>query len=183
MQPPSIRTPRLILRPFNLDDAPAVQKLANNPAIASNTRSLPYPYEDHMAQEWIKSHHEKYQSGEQVNFAITHLKESYLIGAIGIQLEMQHKLGEMGYWIGEPHWNKGYCSEAAQATIRFGFENLNLNRIFAQTFKDNKASERILQKCGMQYEGYLRQHIKKLNRYEDVVIYAILRSEFIIQYG
>lgn len=183
MEQPSIQTSRLFLRAFEPDDAQAVQQLANNPAIASNTRSLPYPYNEKMARDWINSHREKFMAGEQINFAITHLEEAYFIGAIGLQLQMEHKRAELGYWLGEPYWNNGYCTEAAQATIRFGFEHLNLNRIYAQTFKDNKASERILQKAGMQYEGYLRQHIRKMDQYEDVIMYAILRSEFIEQYG
>jgi len=178
-----ITTDRLHLRPFVPADAPAVQSLANDKAIASTTLSIPHPYTGEMAREWIHSLPEKYAAEELINFAITHRKEAYLVGAIGLQLQLQHARAELGYWIGKPYWNRGYCTEAALAVVRFGFEELNLHRIYAMFFKQNATSERVLQKVGMEYEGVLRQHVKKNGRSEDVVLYGIVRSDFIEKYG
>lgn len=183
MSQPTIQTDRLLLRAFGPADVPSVQQLASDRSIAASTLSIPHPYKEHMARDWIRSLPEKYAAGELVNFAITHRRESHLIGAMGLKLKMEHKRGELGYWIGKPYWNQGYGTEAAQAVIRFGFQELNLNKIYARTFKRNEASERVLQKAGLKYEGYLRQHILKWGQFEDVVAYAILRSEFIEKYG
>jgi len=180
---PTIRTDRLLLRVFVPEDVSALHRLASDRSIASTTLSIPYPYEENMARDWIESLPEKHAAGELVNFAITHRRESYLIGAVGLKLRMEHKRGELGYWIGKPHWKQGYGTEAAQAVIRFGFQELNLHKIYARTFKRNEASERVLQKAGLKYEGYLREHILKWDQFEDIVEYAILRSEFIEQYG
>ena len=71
-----------------------------------------------------------------------------------------------------------FGTEAAGAVIRYAFEVLGLNRVFAGHYKRNPASGRILQKIGMTYEGRLRQHVKKWGEYEDMEYYGILKSEF-----
>ena len=104
--------------------------------------------------------------------------QGFLIGVIDTAIISRHKTGGIGYWIGKPYWNNGYCTEAAQAVIGFGFEVMGLNRISATHFASNPASGRVLQKAGMKYEGCLRQEYKKSSRYEDMVWYGILRSEY-----
>jgi RimJ/RimL family protein N-acetyltransferase len=93
-------------------------------------------------------------------------------------LNLDHALAEMGYWIGKPFWNHGYCTEAAKRLVRFGFEALQLNRILARHLSRNPASGRVMEKIGMQYEGCLRQHIKKWGVFEDLKIYAILKETY-----
>ncbi len=85
----------------------------------------------------------------------------------------------MGYWLGQPYWNLGYGTEAAAALIEFGFNQLNLNRIYAYHLPRNPASGRIMQKIGMTYEGLLRQAAKKGDTFEDLILYAILREDFL----
>ncbi|HSL71791.1 MAG TPA: GNAT family protein, partial [Longimicrobiales bacterium] len=100
------------------------------------------------------------------------------LGAVGLRIEQLHRRAELGYWIGVPYWSQGYCTEAARAVLRFGFEALELNRIHASYLARNPASGRVMQKLGMQYEGQLRQHVRKWDVFEDIVTYAILQSEF-----
>lgn len=180
---PIITTDRLSLRPFLPADAPAVQSLANDSAIAATTLSIPHPYTVEMAREWIRSLPEKIEAGELMNFAMIHHTERHLIGAIGLRLEPQHARAELGYWVGKPYWNRGYCTEAALAVVRFGFEELHLHRIYAMFFTRNANSERVLQKVGLEFEGVLRQHVRKNGRSHDVVIYGMTRPDFIQNYG
>jgi len=84
----------------------------------------------------------------------------------------------MGYWIGKSYWGKGYCTEAARRLIKYGFEELKLNRIFAHFMTGNPASGRVMEKAGMIYEGHLRQHVKKWDVVQDLKIYAILKDEY-----
>ncbi len=175
---PTIETGRLILRPFTLADATDVQRLVGDRDIASTTINIPHPYEDGMAEEWIRAQEQKFERGESVGFAITHGKQGYLIGAIGLTLTSDHDRAEIGYWIGKPYWNQGHCTEAASSVLKYGFEILGLNRIYATHFSRNPASGRVMQKIGMKHEGHLRQHIKKWGHYEDFETYAILRSDY-----
>ncbi|MGA1979801.1 MAG: GNAT family N-acetyltransferase [Sedimentisphaerales bacterium] len=177
-QYPSIETERLILRGFENEDAGEVQRLAGDKAIASTTLRIPHPYEDGVAEKWIGTHHEDFEQGKVVDFAITERKAGYLIGAIGLTINKEHENAELGYWLGRQYWNKGYCTEAAKAVLRYGFEELGLNRIQAQHFKRNAASGRVMRAIGMLYEGRLRQHLKKWNKFEDVEVYGILKAEY-----
>ena len=175
---PTLKTERLILRPFMLADAPEVQRLAGDRDIASMVVTIPHPYEDGMAEAWIGTHQERFDKGELVNFAITHSEQGYLIGSVGLQIAKEFDRAELGYWIGKPYWNQGYCTEAAHAAVRYGFEVLGLNRINARHITRNPASGRVMQKLGMKHEGCLRKHSKRWGNYDDVEMYGILRSEY-----
>ncbi len=174
---PTLTTPRLVLRPLTLADAPVLQRLVGEKVIAANTLNIPHPYEDGMAETWIGTHAPGWERGEQATFAITQPSEG-LVGVIGLTIEAAHKRAEAGYWIGTPFWGRGYASEALKAIIEFGFKQLDLNRIHASHFVRNPASGRVMIKAGMSYEGRLRQHILKWGQFEDLAKYSILRSEY-----
>lgn len=171
---PTLSTERLRLRPFKLEDAAAVQTLAGAWEVADTTGNLPHPYEDGMAESWIAGHAESFKSGETATFAITLADTGELIGAVGLILDQGYQ-GELGYWVGVPHWGKGYCTEAGRAILAFAFNELKLQRIHAQAFKRNPASARVLQKLGLSYEGTRRQHALKWGKPEDVVVYGLLK--------
>ena len=175
---PSVETEWLVLRPFELSDAPRVKLLAGDRDIAAMTLNVPHPYEDGMAEKWIGSHQERFEKGEEAIFAITLKAGSELIGAIGLILTLNHEKAELGYWIGKPYWGHGYCTEAARAALRYAFTEGGLNRVHAYHFRHNLASGRVMQKLGMKYEGRLRQHVKKWGQFVDNELYSILRSEF-----
>jgi [ribosomal protein S5]-alanine N-acetyltransferase len=174
---PILETPRLRLRPFRMADGDDVRRLAGERAVAETTLNVSHPYEDGMAEKWISNHRDWFERGEQVVFAITLQPDGTLIGAVGLQIHREDRRGELGYWIGVHYWDHGYCTEAARAVIAFGFEQFGLNRIQACHFARNPASGRVMQKVGMLHEGSLRQHTRKWERFEDIEIYAILRSE------
>ncbi|MEK6371707.1 MAG: GNAT family N-acetyltransferase [Acidobacteriota bacterium] len=168
-------TERLVLRPFTLADAPAVQRLAGAREIALNTLLIPYPYPEGAAEAWIS----KPRDPNDINFAITLRESGELVGAIGLVVGREHDRAEIGYWIAVEHWNRGYATEAARAVIRYGFEELNLNRIFAVHFARNAGSGRVMQKLGMRHEGSLREHLVKWGERIDVELYGILRGDWL----
>ena len=155
-----------------------MQRLAGDRAIADTTLSIPHPYEDGVAEQWIATHQELFEAGALVNFAITLAADGNLLGALGLHIVRRDDRAELSYWIGKPHWNQGYATETAHGIMHHGFEQLNLNRIQAHHILRNPASGRVLQKIGMQREGVFRQYIRKWNAYEDIVGYAILRDEY-----
>ena len=175
---PTLQTARLILRPFELADAPEVQKLAGAREIASTIENMPHPYEDGMAEKWINTHQKEFERGKSLDLAIVLRETARLCGAIGITINSNYNNAELGYWLGVPYWRRGYCTEAASKAIAFGFEGLNLHRIYASHLTRNPASGRVLQKIGMIREGCWRQHLKHWGIYEDLAVYGILATEW-----
>ncbi|HYC88350.1 MAG TPA: GNAT family N-acetyltransferase [Thermoanaerobaculia bacterium] len=170
----TLRTERLTLRPFTIDDAPAVQQHCSTVEVARNTLLIPHPYPEGAAEQWIAKHAEDWAENRIQHFAID---DGQLAGAMGLVMKGD-AIAEIGYWIGPGFWNRGYATEAAREIVRYGFEEAGLHRIFAGYFTRNAASGRVLEKIGMKYEGTLRHHICKWGEYLDVAYYGILRDEF-----
>ena len=175
---PPLLTERLLLRSFTLEDAQDVQHLAGERDIALMVYRIPHPYEEGMAEEWIRACADAYKRDEAINFAITLRTDKNLIGGIALRLDQENERGELGYWIGKSYWNCGYATEAAKAVVAYGFKVLKLNRIYAYHFTRNLASGRVLEKVGMRYEGYRRQHTKKWGNFEDSMGYGMLKADF-----
>jgi [ribosomal protein S5]-alanine N-acetyltransferase len=175
---PTFETPRLLLRPFRVADADDVQRLAGDRAIADTTLNIPHPYEDGLAEKWIRSHRDWFERGQQAVFAVVRQTPATLIGAAGLLICPEDQRAELGYWVGKPYWGQGYATEAARAVAAFGFEQLGLNRIHAAHFARNPASGRVMRKLGMTREGCLRQHVRKWDAFEDLEAYAILKSQW-----
>lgn len=167
-----------MLRPFRLSDAKQVQILAGDKRIASTTMNIPHPYEDGMAENWINTHEETYNNGKGIIYAITSKDNGELIGAISLTNLIDHNAAELGYWIGVPYWNNGYCTEAGKAVLQYAFQENELNRVYAFNLSRNPASGRVLEKLGMVHEGTLRKHVLKWGVYEDLEYQGILRSEW-----
>jgi RimJ/RimL family protein N-acetyltransferase len=175
---PTLNTQRLILRPFVLADAPRVQLLAGAWEVANTTATMPHPYPDGAAEEWIAGHAKALETGSNITLAIC-LKNGTLIGTISLMgFRTQHSRAELGYWIGKDYWGQGYCTEAVRAIVRLGFEQLGLNRIFGQHWSRNAASGKVMHKAGLKHEGHLRQHHRRWEDFEDVEFWGLLRSEW-----
>lgn len=175
---PTLKTARLTLRPLDSADAASVQRLAGDWEIADKTLNIPHPYGLSAAQDWIAGHQEAADQDQALPLAIVLTTDGVLLGAVGMTLDMEHRRGSLGYWIGRPYWGSGYCTEAATALLKYGFEKLGLHKVHAQCLCRNPASARVLEKLGMVQEGLLRDHYCKWGRFEDVAEYAVLRKDF-----
>jgi RimJ/RimL family protein N-acetyltransferase len=178
MNETQIKSERLLLRPSREADIPEIVRLLNDPAIAETTLNIPYPYSEKTAREWLTFQQQRWESGDEHTFVIIRQEDNQLLGAIGIRPNARHKKAEIGYWIGKPYWGQGYATEAARAITRYGFEILDMNRIYASHLPENPASGRVMQKVGMQFEGVLRQDVRKGDQFLDHAVYAILREEW-----
>lgn len=177
--PIPLETERLRLRLFNLNDAPTVQRLAGDWDVAKTTVNIPHPYEEGMAEQWIERHLEAMKRGDLITLAVALKDEETPIGAVALGINTTNHWAELGYWIGKPYWNKGYCTEAVRAVIAMGFQELKLNRIQARHLTHNPASGRVMQKCGMALEGTLRQIVFRFDAYHDLAMYSVLREEYV----
>jgi RimJ/RimL family protein N-acetyltransferase len=173
---PTLRTQRLLLRPFALADASRVQLLAGAREVYATTLNIPHPYADGLAEQWIASHAVQFNSGDGATFAITLAADGELVGAIGLRTHAAHRRAELGYWIGVPFWNEGYCTEAAIAVIRYGFEGLNLHKITSRYMAGNLASERVMVKAGMRKEGELIDEIYKDGAFRSLGVYGLVKA-------
>ncbi|MFO7963083.1 MAG: GNAT family N-acetyltransferase [Desulfobacterales bacterium] len=180
---PTIETKRLILRPFAVTDAADVQRLAGDRAIADTTVNVPHPYEDGFAESWIGTHRLNFDNGTDVHFAITIKPDGQLVGAISLMGMVSGHQAELGYWIGKPYWNRGYCTEASCAVLAHAFSKLGLIRVHACHFAGNPASGRVLQKIGMAYEGCRRHHVRKWDKPVNLEMYGILEAEWFGSYN
>jgi [ribosomal protein S5]-alanine N-acetyltransferase len=169
----TIRTERLILRPFALTDAPRVKGLAGDWRIYETTLCVPYPYLDGMAESWISVHQRYFYEGLGVVFAIC-LSNGVLIGAASLSRDGQFNRAELGYWIGVAYWNHGYCTEAVKIIVEYGFRALSFHKISARHFIGNHSSGRVLQKVGMRREGVLQDDVTKDGKFLTVELYGIV---------
>ncbi len=174
---PTLETDRLLLRPFNRDDASQVQRLAGNSEVAEGTHHIPHPYPEGAAERWIGSHRENYDRGEAVHFAILLKETTHLIGANSLIILRHDNRAELDFWIGREYWNLGYCSEAVREVIHFAFQTLGMHRIHTSHYGRNIAAGRVLQKVGMKYEGRMREHVMRNDVLENIELYGLLRTD------
>ena len=176
---PTLETERLLLRPLTPGDAPAVACLAGRREIADTTISIPHPYSEEQARQWIAGQVGLFANGKFCVFGMQLKHPVSLAGTIGLrEIDAEHSQAELGFWVAVNLWGQGYATEAARQVVSFGFEQLGLNRIYAHHMVRNPASGRVLAKIGMRHEGVLRQRVRKWGVFEDVVALAALRGEW-----
>jgi ribosomal-protein-alanine N-acetyltransferase len=138
----------LLLRTPELSDAVRVSLLAGDYDVASMTGTIPHPYSEQMAADWIAG----VLAGEEgVVFAIE--RSGALIGCAGYRAFGEDH-AELGYWIGKPYWGMGYATEAVRALILHAFEADGFDFLKVGHFSDNPASARIIAKFGFVPQGH-----------------------------
>ncbi|MDE7454039.1 MAG: GNAT family N-acetyltransferase [Clostridia bacterium] len=165
------------LRQWRVEDAESLAELLNNKKILDNLRDgLPYPYKVSDALDYIKS---MLEADKNFTFAFAVVVDGKVAGSIGIfrQSNIHSKTAELGYYIGEPYWNKGIATAAVKQACDYVFKNTDIIRIFAEPFSRNVASCRVLEKAGLVYEGTLRANAVKNGIVEDMKIYAKIKAE------
>lgn len=146
---PVLVTERLVLRPLHDDDIPELTELANNRKIADMLAHMPHPYSECEARTFIESSRHNMAGG--VTYAVTLAECGAFIGSAALHKTVRGL--ELGYWIGEPYWDRGYATETAHALVDLAFRAGSSERLHAACRTDNTASRRVIHKCGFQYIG------------------------------
>ena len=175
---PTLETARLRLRELSTADIPEIVGLLADPAIAEMTLNIPYPYRTSDAVYWLNTAYQGFANHEQYVFGVEQRATGLFVGGIGLTLLSRFDRAEAGYWMGRPFWGQGFATEALQALLHFGFDNLKLHKIIATHLTKNPASGRVMQKAGMRWEAELHQHVKRDGQYFDLVQYQLLREEY-----
>lgn len=178
-----LETERLILRETELNDFIELAKNLNNLNISKWITKMPYPYTEEDAKWWLEKNEEKKKEKfrKDYHFRILLKETREAIGTVGIFGFDEDKVkGEIGYWLAEPHWKKGYMKEAVKEIIRYGFEKLELKKIFIPCFVGNLGSNALAKSLGFQLEGTLRRHSHCMatGKIHDENIYGLLREEW-----
>jgi ribosomal-protein-alanine N-acetyltransferase len=162
--------PRCELRSWALDDVPPLARWANSHAVWRNLRDgFPSPYTEVQARAWVDH---CLTTLPETNLAIA--VEGETVGGIGAMLgrDVARLSAEVGYWLAEPYWGRGICTEAVRAFTADLVQRLGLKRLFALPFARNVASARVLEKAGYVLEGTMRQAAVKEGEVMDQLLYA-----------
>ncbi|MBR5272491.1 MAG: GNAT family N-acetyltransferase [Clostridia bacterium] len=176
----NLETPRLILRSFIESDAEAMFKNWASRDIVTKYMSW-FPHKDieetkNIIRAWI----EEDEKSNRYHWAIVLKSTNEVIGSIGVVRQKEDvKSAEMGYCIGDDFWHRGYTSEALARIIEYLFKEIGYNRISALHDVNNPNSGAVMKKCGMKYDGTLRESgLTKEGNPMNVSIYAILKSDW-----
>ena len=119
----------------------------------------------------------EYARGECMTWAVCERRRDRFMGMISfIAVCAKCRSGEIGYWLGEPYWNRGYMTEALRMVVGFGFDRMRLHRVWAAYIVGNPASGRVMQKAGMRFEGIGRGEILHQGLFCDLAHYAIVKE-------
>ena len=175
---PELRTNRLKLRKIQLGDVSSLLKYANNKNISDQIFNIPFPYHEEDAIYRLNFVLQGFKNKERYVFAITLKDSKELIGEIGLHLDKTNNNAQLGYWIAEPFWGKGIATEATSEILKFGFEKLNLNKIYATHYPENKASGKVMLNNKMIKEAELKEHYRINNVYRSVIQYRLTKQEY-----
>lgn len=171
-------TPLLAFRKLSMNDAEALFHYASDPEV---TKYVIFPTHQSLedTRAFIQLNLEKYEKGQVACWAVTLKDTGALVGTADFcWWSLEQRKAEVGFCFAKEHWGKGYASEALMALIKFGFTYMDLNRIEARCFDENKASARVMEKAGMKHEGFMRDLIYIKGRFWSIHQHAILKEDY-----
>ncbi|MGE5113790.1 MAG: GNAT family N-acetyltransferase [Acidobacteriaceae bacterium] len=176
MQEPVIECGVCRLRPFRLEDADSLMHHANNRNVSVRLRDrFPYPYTKDHARQFLAAVTKRHPDVPEFVMAIE--VDGMAVGGIGVILgtDVERISGELGYWLGEEYWRRGIVTAAIRHFAPWVMEQFHLTRLHADTFHDNPASARVLEKAGFTKESVKRRAAIKDGEIKDMHVYVLLR--------
>lgn len=175
----TLQTKRLTLRRFVCEDAEAMYKnWASDPEV---TRFLSWPPHQNaevtraVVADWVRS----YEDPSYYHWVIVLSSSQTPVGTISVVKQDETiEMLEIGYCLGQQWWHQGIMSEALSAVLKECFEHIGANRVQARHDPENPHSGMVMKKCGMHYEGILRQTMRSNRGITDCAVYSMLRSEW-----
>lgn len=178
---PELETDRLILRRIRPADADAIMAIFGDDAVTA-FYDLETLHGMDEARELVEYFAESYFSERQIRWGIVRKQDDQLVGTCGFVALHQHR-GEIGYDLARAYWRQGYMSEALEALLELGFDEMELNRIEALVMMDNVASTALLHALGFSEEGVLRQYDYFKGAFHDLRAFSLLASEYAASYA
>jgi ribosomal-protein-alanine N-acetyltransferase len=173
----TLKTERLVLREFTMDDYEAAHAYASDPRVVEYMSFGPNTPED--TRSFLERAIEKRRQRPRTGYTLALTIGGELIGGCGLTVtDAKLGEGEIGYCMRPEFWGRGIGTEAAGALIGFGFKELDLYRIIAKCDPMNVASWRVMEKNGMRREGRLRENVVIRGERRDSLLYSILKHEY-----
>ncbi|AOP45574.1 GNAT family N-acetyltransferase [Streptomyces lydicus] len=181
MKPVTLTTERLVLRPFEPDDAPAVHAACQDPEIPRWT-VVPSPYSHEEAERFVGTIvPEGWRDDTSYTFAVLSRADDTLVGAMSLvrlaQLRTPERQAELGYWTAKEQRGKGYTVEAGRAVLHWAFHDLGVERLEWLAEAGNEGSWGVARKLGFQREGTLRAKLLHDGTRRDCWIGSLLPSD------
>jgi RimJ/RimL family protein N-acetyltransferase len=175
---PTLTSARLVLRPLDAPDVPALFEIFGDPKAMRFWSAPPLP--DMAAAHALLADIRRYFAARTLfQWGIELRATGAIIGTCTIfHIDHNHRRGEIGCAIARAHWEHGYASDALTTLIRFAFEQLDLHRLEADPDPQNIASLRLIERQGFKREGYLRERYFLNGEPQDALYYGLLRREW-----
>ena len=175
---PRLETERCILRKISIDDTNDMFEYSQRTDVTEFLTWSPHRNKAYTL-EYLTYIQSRYKTGDFFDWAVIYKETGKMIGTCGFtRFDFLHDGGEIGYVINPDYAGQGIATEVVGRVIRFGFENLSLNRIECKYIIGNEASRRVMDKNGMIFEGVRRKGMCIKGIYRDIGICSILSEEF-----
>lgn len=175
----TLETERLILRKFEITDAQNMfDNWVTNPNVTKYLTWQPYTNVDDV-KAYIQFCIDNYRNNDNYNWVIEYKENGQAIGGISV-VEVREEINAVtvGYCLGEKYWRKGIMTEAFKRVIDFLFKEVEVERIESTHDVNNPNSGKVMEKCGLQYEGTLRKAAVNNQGICDSVVRAILKEDY-----
>ena len=176
---PRLSTRRFRFRPFSPADIAPFTVLAGEHRIADTTIGVPHPYTAEFARMWISSHSEAWAARRALHWAALKIGEGRIVGYAGLHnIDIQRRQAELRFWVGCGVKRHENGVEWSEAVVEFALKELALNRVYALQLERHPLVARVLATVGMQQQGLVRKRVNKGGLVENVVCWAISRSDW-----
>lgn len=174
-----LETPRLLLRPFVTEDADAIYAAWTSDDEVTRYLTWPTHQSPDVSAAFLRYVTDSYSTPNYYNWGIVWKQTGELIGTISVvKCEDAIDALELGWALSRARWGQGIMPEAGREVLRFLFEEVGANRVFAGHDVNNPKSGRVMQKIGMVYEGTLRGSGKNNQGIVDTAMYAMMKSDY-----
>ena len=162
----ALKTERLVIKSPEIDDKVELTQLINDYKVVQWLSNMPFPYKLEDAVVFIEQSQEKILKQEIKTYMIFHNKN--MLGGIELR-DFNENSCELGYWLGKKYWGKGFATEAVGRLLELGFDELNLDEIYAAYKVGNEASKKVLEKSGFQFYRLKEEFDSVLEKNEQLI--------------
>lgn len=182
---PSLKTSRLILRPFCRVDMDLYLKWMEDPAIHRFLGGgVRLPEGEKQISSWLNNINGRLLRSKTVlTWCVARKEENRAVGRVDLGGFVKKSMAELSYYFSADDWGKGFASKAVKEVVRFGFGELGLHRIQALVLPENTASLRVLEKNGFQREGLLKKYPFGREFHDAVILAAVCEKNFDKRFG
>ncbi len=174
-----IQGQKINLRSLKKTDADSIYRNIKDRQILCFLANPPIPYKLKHAQVFILKTHRNLKSGTDYSLGIVNKENDQLMGVISLmEVNKLHRRAEIGYWLGKKYHRQGIMSEAIGLILDFAFKKLQLHSVWAGTFRQNIASQKLLKKYGFKYVGTMKKFFWRNARWNDDLMWQLLSENY-----